>query len=92
VWQIVMKIHGQVLFVPVENVIHIPIKNYKTKIIHVGIVRLKKMTKQKLCIEHGKDLKKSRWVLVDPVKCELCKLENAFNSVLNQKEFRDLRP
>jgi len=50
------------------------------------------MTKQKLCIEHGKDLKKSRWVLVDPVKCELCKLENAFNSVLNQKEFRDLRP
>ena len=30
-------------------------------------------------------------VLVDPVECNLCKLENSFNSVLNQKEFEDLR-
>jgi len=50
------------------------------------------MTKQKLCLEHGKDLKKSKWVLVDPLECNLCNLENAFNSVLNQKEFEGLRP
>ena len=49
------------------------------------------MTNQKLCLEHGKNLKKSSWVLVDPVKCNLCKLENSFNSVLNQKAFEDLR-
>ena len=50
------------------------------------------MTKQKLCLEHGKNLKKSRWELVDPEKCNLCKLENTFNKVLEMPEFRDLRP
>ena len=50
------------------------------------------MTNQKLCFEHGKDLKKSKWELVESEKCALCNLESAFNKVLNQKEFRDLRP
>ena len=50
------------------------------------------MIKQKLCFEHGKDLKKSKWELVNPDKCNLCKLENAFNNVLNHKEFEGLRP
>mgnify|MGYP003150458442 CR=1 FL=1 len=43
---------------------------------------------KKLCSRHKtKDSK-----LVKSAKCDLCKLETAFNSVLNQKEFRDLRP
>ena len=50
------------------------------------------MNKQKLCFEHGKNLLKSRWELVNPDKCNLCKLENSFNSVLNQKEFEGLKP
>ena len=65
------------------------------------------MTKQKLCSRHKQDIindsnKKNGLTchakldslvkLVHSSKCELCKLENAFNNVLNQKEFRDLRP
>ena len=48
--------------------------------------------KQKLCFEHGRDLKKSEWELVNPDKCNLCNLENRFNDVLDMPEFRDLRP
>ena len=48
--------------------------------------------RKKLCFEHGKNFKnQDRYVCVMPDKCELCKLENAFNKVLNQKEFRELR-
>ena len=50
------------------------------------------MNKQKLCLEHGKNLKKSKWELVLPEDCNLCKLENIFNDVLDTPEFRDLRP
>jgi len=50
------------------------------------------MNKQKLCFEHGKDLKKSRWELVESEKCFLCLLGNNLHNILNQKEFRDLRP
>ena len=65
------------------------------------------MTKQKLCSRHRQEIindshKKNDMCclakldslvkLVDSSKCDLCKLETAFNSVLNQKEFRDLRP
>ena len=47
------------------------------------------MIERKLCLRHNE---KNKGILVDSSKCELCKLENAFNNVLNQKEFRDLRP
>ena len=60
------------------------------------------MTKQKLCFEHGKDLKKSpalqnllncaAWELVDSEKCYLCKMELKLDRVLDLPQFRDLRP
>ena len=48
--------------------------------------------RKKLCFEHGKNFKnQDSYVCVMPDKCELCKLENAFYKLLNQKEFRELR-
>ena len=44
------------------------------------------MNKQKLCLKHGKDLKKSKWKLVKRSICHLCKLENKFNKVLDTQE------
>ena len=48
------------------------------------------MNKQKLCFEHAKNIKNSE--LVDPDDCHLCKLEIAFDKVLDKPQFRDLRP
>jgi len=49
------------------------------------------MNRQKLCFEHGNNLKKSRWVLVNPDKCFLCLLANDLQNILNE-EFGELRP
>ena len=65
------------------------------------------MTKQKLCSRHKQDIindsnKKNGLTchakldslvkLVDSSKCDLCKLENKINDVLDLPQFRDLRP
>ena len=47
------------------------------------------MTRQKLCLRHNE---KNRGILVDSSKCELCKLEQIFDRVLDLPQFRDLRP
>ena len=51
------------------------------------------MTRQKLCFEHGKNLKnQDNYICVDPSKCFMCKMELKLNKVLDLPQFRDLRP
>ena len=49
--------------------------------------------KQKLCFEHGKHYKnQDSYICVQPKECYLCNLEKSFDKVLDEPEFRDLRP
>ena len=50
------------------------------------------MTKQKLCFEHGKNLKnQDNYICVAPKKCYLCKLELKLDKVLDLPEFNYLK-
>jgi len=51
-----------------------------------------KANPQKLCNRHQRSFEHGHYIKVKSLECDLCKLENTFNKVLDMPEFRDLRP